>query len=102
MDFFRHRSLRILCALLAFFVLGDIVADGLHDASGACATESQQSGHDECPACTQCTIHNGAAVASEAVAVLTFHAEPNDFAFAMDDRFAPGAPPSIDHPPQLS
>jgi hypothetical protein len=102
MDFFRHCSFRILCALFAFFLVSDIVADAIHDASGACATESQSSGHDSCPACA-CSIHTASAVAPD-VAVARF--APSDSAseslLVTDDRPALGTSPAIDHPPQLS
>ena len=102
MDLFRHRSLRIVCALLAFLLLGDIVADGIHDASGLCATESQESGHDSCPACAQCTIHTGAALAPDAIAFLSSVPDVTGSVSLTDDRPALGAPPAIDHPPQLA
>jgi hypothetical protein len=102
MDFFRHRSFRILAALFAFLLVSDIVADAIHDANGACATESQSSGHDSCPACA-CSIHTSSAVApDEAIARFV----PGDFGSeslsVTDDQLAPGEPPSIDHPPQLA
>jgi hypothetical protein len=102
MDFFRHRSFQILGALLAFLVVSDIIADAIHDGSGACVTEEQSSGHDACPACA-CSIHTGSAVAPDA-AVARF--SPGDSAsepFSVsDDRTALGASPAIDHPPQLA
>ncbi|CAN5525761.1 hypothetical protein BH18VER1_BH18VER1_22710 [soil metagenome] len=101
MDLLRHRSFRILCALFAFFVItGDIVADAIHDASGSCATESQD-GHDSCPACG-CTIHNGAAIAPDAVAVSLYDIGISVSMPLTDDQPAIGAAPAIDHPPQLS
>ena len=101
MDFSRHRSFRLLCALFAFFVVGDIVADGLHDASGLCMTESQDAEHDSCPACG-CSIHTGSALALEAMSCLPFASEASGRVATTDDRAALGAPPAIDHPPQLS
>jgi hypothetical protein len=103
MNLFRYRSFRILCALFAFFVItGDILADAIHDATGACETVSETSGHDDCPACG-CTIHNGSAVAPD-MTVARF--APGDLAsesvLVSDDRPALGALPAIDHPPQLS
>lgn len=102
MDFLRLRSFRILCALFAFFVLsGDIVADAVHDASGACATESQDGGHDSCPACG-CTIHNGSAMPPDA-GVVSLHGIGISVSVPLtDDRPAIGAARAIDHPPQLS
>lgn len=103
MDFFRHRIFRIFGAFFAFLLVSDIVADAIHDVSGACATESQSSGeHDSCPACA-CSIHTSSAVApDEAVARFA----PGDLASeslsVTDDQLAPGEPPSIDHPPQLA
>ena len=101
MDFARHRSFRILCALLAFFVLGDIVADGIHDASGLCVTESQDSGHDSCPACG-CSIHTGSAMAHDATSFLASVADATGSISLTDDRPALVAAPAIDHPPQLA
>ena len=101
MDLLRHRSFRILCALFAFFVItGDIVADAIHDASGACATESQDGGHDSCPACG-CTIHNGSAIAPDPVAVSVHGIGASIPMILTDDQPAIGAAPAIDHPPQL-
>ena len=102
MDFFRHRSFRFLCALFAFLMFtGDIVADAIHDASGACVTESQDSGHDSCPACG-CTVHNGTAAAPEAVALLAVPPEASESVPSEDDQPAIAAGPAIDHPPQLA
>lgn len=102
MDFLRLRSFRILGALFAFFVItGDIVADAIHDASGACASESQDGGHDSCPACG-CTIHNGSAIAPDPVAVSLHGAGTSGSMPLTDDQPALGAAPAIDHPPQLS
>jgi len=103
MNLFRHRSFRILCALFAFFVItGDIVADAIHDATGACETVSETSGHDECPACG-CTIHSGSAAAPDATVARLVPGDSASESFSVtDDRPAPGAPPAIDHPPQLA
>jgi hypothetical protein len=103
MDLFQHRSFRILCALFAFFLFtGDIVADAIHDATGACVTGSETSGHDDCPACG-CTIHNGCAVAPDAAVARLVPCESAGESFSVtDDRPAPGVPPAIDHPPQLA
>jgi hypothetical protein len=101
MAFLRSKLLPIVCALFAFFVIaGDLVADSIHNATRACVTESQTSGHDSCPACG-CSIHTGSAVAPDAVAVLIPAAETTELMSATDDRPALGAPPAIDHPPQL-
>jgi hypothetical protein len=103
MDFPRYRFFQTLCALfVAFVVVGDVLADSIHDATGACATASESSGHDDCPACG-CTIHNGCAAAPD---VAVAHCAPRnsaDESFSVtDERPAPGAPPAIDHPPQLA
>ncbi len=102
MDLLRHRSFQLLCALFAFFVItGDIVADAIHDASGACATESPDRGHESCPACS-CTIHNGSAIAPDAVAV-SVHGIGISVPMTITDDHPPiGATPAIDHPPQLA
>jgi len=103
MELLRPRSFRILCALLiAFVVLGDVVADSIHDATGQCATESQTSGHDDCPACG-CTIHNGSAVAPDVAMARPIRDISTGESFSLaDDAPAPGTPPAIDHPPRLS
>jgi hypothetical protein len=99
----RHPLFQTLCALfVAFVITGDIVGDAIHDASGACATESQDAGHDSCPACAQCSFHTGAALAHRAIAFLSFDASASDLALPIDDQLALGAAPSIDHPPQLA
>jgi hypothetical protein len=101
MDLFRHSSFRVLCALFAFFVFtGDIVADAVYEASGACATECETSGCDTCPACV-CPTHSGSAVASESDAVFGHDLTSNDSVPTTDDQPAFSAPPAIDHPPQL-
>lgn len=102
MEFLRHRSLRILAALFAFLVIaGDLVADAIHDGSGACATESQDSNHSSCPVCG-CTIHTGSATAVDAVAIVMPAVEATVLVSAADDRPVAGAEPAIDHPPQLA
>jgi len=102
MDLFRHQSFRVLCALFAFFVItSDIVADAIHEATGACATESQDSGCDTCPACG-CTIHSGEAVAPDAASLLGPVGATAVSMTTTDDRPALGATPAIDHPPQLA
>lgn len=101
MKFFRHQSFQLFCAFFALFaVAGDLVADSLHDASGACVTESQSGDHASCPACG-CSLHVGAALGFERAAAFL----PNEIATAVAD-LAPAwslAPPAeIDHPPQLA
>ncbi len=101
MDLLRHRSFRLLCALFAFFVIsGDIVADGIHDTSGACATESQDGGRDSCPACA-CPTHSGSAISTNAVALHQHGLGTSQRLAITDDQPAIGVAPAIDHPPQL-
>lgn len=100
MNFFRHKSFQVICALFALFVIsGDLIADSIHDSTGACAAECAD--HDSCPACG-CTIHNGSAIAASGVSVIA----PAAFASAdvrlIEEEPTIGAKPSIDHPPQLS
>jgi len=93
---------RVLCALFAFFVItGDLVADAVHDATGACVTESQSGDHDSCPACAGCAVHTWAALVDEgAVAIAATDGagaslpEENGYCVV-------GLPAAIDHPPQL-
>ncbi|MBA3883883.1 MAG: hypothetical protein H0X73_14545 [Chthoniobacterales bacterium] len=81
-------------------ISGDIVADKIHDTSGACAAESQDGGHDSCHACG-CTIHNGSAMPPDAVAV-SLHGIGISVSMPLtDDQPAIGVAPAIDHPPQL-
>lgn len=102
MDLFRHRSFRILCALFAFFVFtGDIIADAVYEASGACASECESSGCETCPACV-CPTHSGSAAAPEGDAIFGHDLTTNDSVAIPDDETAFGAPPAIDHPPQLA
>lgn len=100
MKFFRHQSFQLLCAFFALFVItGDLVADSLHDATGACATESQSGDHASCPVCG-CSLHVGAALGLEVPAVFL----PNEIATRIADRSQLRIAVSsaeIDHPPQL-
>ncbi len=101
MTFFRRKFFHLLCAFFALFVVtGDLVADAVHDASGACVTESQSGNHASCPACG-CALHVGAALGFDQVAAFL----PNEIATAVAE-FSPRrslAPPAeIDHPPQLA
>ncbi|MEO7166497.1 MAG: hypothetical protein ABI016_05605 [Chthoniobacterales bacterium] len=101
MKFFRYQSFQLLCAFFALFVVaGDLVADSLHDASGACASESQGGDHASCPACG-CSLHVGAALGFDRATAFL----PNEIATAIAElspirSLAP--PAEIDHPPQLS
>ena len=97
------KSLRIICALFALFVItGDLIADGVHDATDACVTESQGGGCDSCPACLGCAIHAGTALAADSGAVIMPEPGAGDRMWEAIERFAAGSPPAIDHPPQLS
>jgi len=102
MSLLRHRSFRVLCALVAFVVFtGDIVADAIHDASGACATESQDGGHDSCPACA-CPTHTGSVISPDAIALHEYGIAASQRLPITDDQPAVGVAPAIDHPPQLA
>jgi len=100
MRFFRRDSFHLFAALFAFFVIGgDLVADGIHDASGACSAESQSGDHAACPACG-CSLHVGAALASYGPLLWP----PDAIAVPVADRTPlriVAAPAKIDHPPQL-
>jgi hypothetical protein len=103
MNFFGRKSFQILCALFTLVVFsGDLIADSIHDANGACITESQDGNHDSCPACACCTTHNGSAVAYNAIALLTPGSPTTRSILLSDDRPRIGWVPAIDHPPQLS
>ncbi len=101
MKFFQHQSFQLLCALFALFVVtGDLVADSLHDATGACATESQSGDHTSCPACG-CSLHAGAALGLDLPAVLV----PSEVVTRIADGAlleVADAATEIDHPPQLA
>jgi hypothetical protein len=102
MDILRHRSFRLLCALFAFFMFtGDIIADSFYEATRACAADCQSSGCDTCPACA-CPTHSGSAAAPEGDATFRHDLATNDSVLIADDRPELGAPPAIDHPPQLA
>ncbi len=100
MKFFRRRSLQLLCALFALFVVaGDLVADSLHDATGGCVTESQTGDHASCPVCG-CSLHSGTALNLDAPSVCL----PDETATPIADRSPLRIAVSsteIDHPPQL-
>ena len=101
MKFFRRPLFQVLCACFAIFVVaGDIVADSLLDASGACAADCQTSGHDSCPDCG-CPIHGGSAVAPDAAAALGPSVVTVVSITTKDDQPAIGVAPAIEHPPQL-
>lgn len=101
MNFFPRKSFHLLCAVFAFFVIaGDLVADTMHDASGACASESQNGDHASCPACG-CSLHAGAALGFDRAAAFL----PNEVATAIAElspTWSLAPPAEIDHPPQLS
>lgn len=101
MKFFRKRSFQLLCALFALFVVGgDLVADSLHDATGACVTESQTGDHASCPVCG-CSLHGGAALGADFPLLL----QPDETVTRIADRSPLGINPTaaeIDHPPQLA
>jgi hypothetical protein len=102
MSFFRHRSFQILCAFFSFLVItSDLVADGIHEASGGCATESQTGSHESCPNCA-CPLHNGSAVMLDAIVFVAPAADATGLVSSPDDPSAIGTPPAIDHPPQLA
>jgi hypothetical protein len=101
MKFFPRQSFKVLCACFAFFVVaGDIVADSLHEASGACAADCQPSGHDPCPDCG-CSIHGGSAVAPDTAAAFGPSVVTAVSIIIKDDQPAIGVAPAIEHPPQL-
>ncbi len=100
MNCFRHKTFHLLCAFFAFFVVtGDLVADAVHDASGACVSEAQTGDHGSCPACG-CSLHTGSAIALDRP---VFFLPPQRVTLLADDavQTAIGSPAEIDHPPQL-
>lgn len=91
-----------MSALFALFVItGDLIVDGVHDATGACATESQSGDCDSCPACAECAIHAGTALAVDSSEVIIPDRGGGDWVLEMVGQCAIGSPPAIDHPPQL-
>lgn len=101
MKFFQRQSFQLLCAFFALFVVtGDLVADSFHDASGACATESQSGDHASCPVCG-CSLHVGAVLGRDYPDAL----RPDETATQIADRpllKLPDAAAEIEHPPQLA
>jgi hypothetical protein len=103
MAFIHSKSLRIVCALFALLVItGDLVADAVHEATGACATESQTGNCDSCPACAGCAIHAAAALAVDSSGVIIPATGPGKCVSETIAQYAIGLPRAIDHPPQLS
>jgi hypothetical protein len=103
MAFIHSKSLRIICALFALFVItGDLVADAVHDATGACVTESQSGNCDSCPACAGCAIHAATALAVDSSRVIIPAAGDGKYILETIEKYAIGSPRAIDHPPQLS
>jgi hypothetical protein len=97
------KSLRIIFALFALFVItGDLVADAVHDATGACVTESQSGNCDSCPACAGCAIHAATALAVDSNGVIIPAAGAGSCISETIEQYAIGSPRAIDHPPQLS
>jgi hypothetical protein len=103
MAFSSSKSSRILCAFFALFVVtSDIVADAVHDATDACATESQGGGCDSCPACSGCAIHTATALMDSAVIVVVADDGAGVPVPEEGERWAVGLAAAIDHPPQLA
>jgi hypothetical protein len=97
------KSSRIICALFALFVItGDLVADAIHEATGACVTESQTGNCDSCPACAGCAIHAATALAVDSGGVIIPHVGAGSCISETIEQCAIGSQPGIDHPPQLS
>jgi hypothetical protein len=103
MEFFSSRSSRILCAFFALFVItGDLVADAVHDATGACVTEAQNGGHDSCPACSGCAIHTATALMDAAAIIIVADDGAGAPLPQENDKRVIGLAAAIDHPPQLA
>jgi hypothetical protein len=103
MAFFSSRSSRILCALFALFVVtSDLIGDAVHDATGACVTESQSGGCDSCPACSSCAIHTATALVDSAAIVIIADDGAGVPVPEESDQWAVGLAAAIDHPPQLT
>lgn len=105
MGFFSSRSTRIMCAIFALLVVtvtGDLVADAVHHATGACVTESQTSGADSCPACAGCAIHTAAALMDAAALVILADEGAGASLPEENQQWGLGLAAAIDHPPQLA
>ena len=103
MAFLSSRSSRIFCAFFALFVItSDLVADAVHDATNACATEAQGGGCDSCPACSDCAIHTATALLDSAAIVIVSDDGVGAPVPEESDRSAVGLAAAIDHPPQLA
>lgn len=102
MSLFNFKSVRVLCASFAFFVVtGDLIADVVHDATDACIAESQ-GGCDSCPACSGCAFHTATALAQSSTIVIGPGDGPIDFVRENIPNCVVGLPAAIDHPPQLA
>jgi hypothetical protein len=103
MAFLRSKSLRIVCAFFALFVItGDLVADAVHEATDSCVTESHSGGCDSCPACAGCAIHAATALAVDSGGVIIPDVGAGNCISETIEQCAIGSPPAIDHPPQLA
>ncbi len=97
----------MLTALLALFVFaGDLVADGICEATGACMSEAQGSensdGERDCPACA-CAVQSGAVVRVETITLVPACVMQVELVFTSEDGAArDGVRAAIDHPPQLA
>jgi hypothetical protein len=103
MAFLSSRSSRIFCAFFALFVVtSDLVADAVHDATDACATESQGSGCDSCPACSDCAIHTATALIDSGAIVIVADDGAGAPVLEESAQWVVGLAAAIDHPPQLA
>ncbi len=102
MDLFRNRILLTLAALLALLVFSGDVLDDVWDlgADAVGLDASHSSGHQD-SGTTKCCQHDAATLVGAAPLLIP------DLLIAfrysdIDEVVAPGAPPAIDHPPQLA
>lgn len=104
---FRNKAILMLTALFALFVFtGDLVADAICEATGACVSESQESdnsgGDQNCPACA-CAVQSAAVVRTETATLVHACAMEVELVFPVEFGAAPdGVRAAIDHPPQLA
>ena len=96
----RLKSLKIVCAILALFVIvNDLAADAMDGPDTPYSLQSQQS---ETSPQTACPIDNGTAVTWDIVLVLAPPVSEAGSFFVADKQLLIGPPPAIDHPPQLA
>jgi hypothetical protein len=101
MTLFQNRIVQTLAALLALLVFCGDVLDDVWYVPGSTTTQSSDQQKGTAPT-NGCASHDDTVVISTPLGAL-IPALPTAFRYVDIDEDAPdGAPPSIDHPPQLA